>query len=419
MREYVALLRRRPGYRALWTAEVISITGDWFSIVAVSVLSARGSSASGALALAMVLAAHLLPQALLSPVAGWLADRFDRRALLIGGNLLEGLLTLGMAAAAAGGHVFSVQALLFVRAAVAAVREPAAGAALPRLVGQKEIGAANALGASTWSLTFVVGMALGGLATELGPAVALLIDAGTFFVASGILVRLPRLRAEREGSVGRSFSEVVRGAGADLVAAARAAARPDARGGVYGKTPLALASGVAWMALNLSAHERPFLGGAAATLGVLQAVRGVGTGVGPLAARALVRRAGVRTVAHTSAAIALLGAGAMAFAEGTAASLAAVLAWGVGGGALWVITQTEILEGSEDAMRGRMLALDAIGFTVGMSGTAVAAALLLEAGVPLAHTALAVGAVALALWLWLRSGLPLAARSAAAVGAAD
>src|SRR5512139_2159363 len=291
MSGYLALLRNRSAYRALWAAELVSITGDWFSLVAVSVLAAASAPQSSGLALATVLAAHLLPQALLAPAAGWMADRFDRRALLVGGNFIEGALTLGMAAAAAGGSLVLVQLLLFVRSGVAALREPCAGAALPSLVEKKELTTANALGASTWSITFVVGMALGGIATEIGPVVALVIDAATFFVASGILLRLPRLQPTRKGDQ-PTRSSVWSAALDDVLVALRAARKPALRAGVFGKTPMAIAAGVAWVALNISSQTSPFAGGAAATLGALQAVRGAGTGVGPLAARSLLLRGG-------------------------------------------------------------------------------------------------------------------------------
>ena len=76
MRSSLRLLLRRRSYRALWLADLASLIGDWFSVVAVSVVAgaAAGSAAAGALALATVLATHLLPQALFAPVAGVLAD---------------------------------------------------------------------------------------------------------------------------------------------------------------------------------------------------------------------------------------------------------------------------------------------------------------------------------------------------------
>ncbi len=401
MSGYLALLRNRPAYRALWAAELVSITGDWFSLVAVSVLSAAAAPESGGLALATVLAAHLLPQALLAPAAGWLAERFDRRALLVGGNHVEGVLTIGMAAAAAAGSVLLVQALLFLRSGVAALREPCAGAAVPNLVDKKELATANALGASTWSLTFVVGMALGGVATEIGPVVALAIDAGTFFVASTIFSRLPRLAPERNAP---ARSGVWSAAVNDLLVALKAARRPALRAGVFGKTPMAIAAGVAWVALNLSSQMRPFAGGAAATLGILQAVRGAGTGAGPLFARSLLVR-GYRGdgVAHAAALVAFAGTIGLAWLGGPVLALAAALAWGTGGGALWVITQTEIQERSTDDMRGRLLALDALGFTLGMSGGAFCAGFFVDRGFALAPVAAIIVAAAGLLWISVRA----------------
>ena len=71
MSDYLELLRRRPAFRRLWLAQLISQTGDWLGLVAVSVVAGEtGGQTGGALALAAVLAAHLLPNALLSPWAG-------------------------------------------------------------------------------------------------------------------------------------------------------------------------------------------------------------------------------------------------------------------------------------------------------------------------------------------------------------
>jgi MFS family permease len=406
MSAYLALLRGRPHYRTIWAAELVSITGDWFSLVAVSILAAGASPDKGGLALATVLAAHLLPQALLAPIAGWLADRFDRRALLVGGNFVEGLLTLGMLAAAAAGSIVLVQALLFVRSGVSALREPTTGAALPNVVDKSELATANALGASTWSVTFIVGMTLGGVATEIGPVYALAIDAGTFFLASAMLLRLPALAPARVDtpSVGRSLAGVLATVLADLVVALRAAKKPALRAAVFGKTPMAITAGVAWVALNESSRSVPFAGGAAATLGALQAVRGIGTGVGPLLARDLLAR-GLRggVVGHAAIVAAFAGTLGMSMLGGPVMSLACSFAWGLGGGALWVITQTEIQERSDDDMRGRVLALDALSFTVAMSFGAFAAGFCLDAGLGIAPPAAMLLAGAAMLWMWIRA----------------
>jgi MFS family permease len=399
MGSYLDLLRARPAYRALFASEVISVTGDWFSLVAVSILTVQAAGASSGVALAWVLAAHLLPQALFAPAAGWLADRYDRRALLMSGALVEGLLTIAMVAAAAQRSVGVLQVLLFLRASVASLREPAAGAALPTLVEKSELTTANALGATAWSTTFVVGMALGGLATELGPTIALAIDAATFFVAAVLLRPLPRLTPPaREGA--RTLGAAIVGAGRDVLAAARVAARPGLRASVFGKTPSSVAAGAAWVALNLQAQRLSFVATAATTLGVLQAVRGVGTGVGPLLARR--RWLSRDATAHLAALAAFLGCWGVAVAPTLGLAFAAVFLWGVGGGGLWVLTQTEIQERSDDAMRGRLLSLDALGFTVGMGGTALLFGALVDRGVSSEKAATAMVAVSALSWLWLR-----------------
>lgn len=414
---YLSLLRRRPAFRALFVADLVSNTGDWFSLVAISILVADHGGDAGGLALALVLCAHLLPGAVLGPVAGFLADRFDRRRLLVGGGILEGTVTLGMVAAAAVPdvpHVGLVQLLLLLRSAIAALREPAAGAALPHLVATDELATANALSASAWSTTFVVGMAAGGLATELGVTTALAIDAASFFVAALVFLRLPALGvaapAHRRLAPGR-----------ELLAAARVAVVAPLRGGVFGKTPMAFAGGAAWVALNLNARSLHLVGGAAVTLGLLQALRGLGTGVGPLLARAALTRDkngenGAR-VAHVAAGVTFAGtlavsvAAAVASVDVAAGVVCAVVGvglWGLGGGALWVITQTEIQRLSRDDVRGKMLAFDGVGFALAMSSSALFFGAANDQGVPLPAAGLVVVVLAALAWWFVRSSPPLA-----------
>ena len=67
---------RHRGFRRLWASQAISLFGDWLSFIAISLLALH--KGDGAIALAMVLAAHTLPSALAQPLAGVLSDRFDR-----------------------------------------------------------------------------------------------------------------------------------------------------------------------------------------------------------------------------------------------------------------------------------------------------------------------------------------------------
>src|SRR5262245_15231430 len=79
LRCMLSLLLRRPAFRRLWAAGTVSLVGVWLSFVAISRLAL--DAGGGALALATVFAVHLVPRAWFMPLAGVVADRFDRRRL--------------------------------------------------------------------------------------------------------------------------------------------------------------------------------------------------------------------------------------------------------------------------------------------------------------------------------------------------
>jgi MFS family permease len=391
-----ALFRFRHAWRRFWLAQALSLGGDWFSLVAVSVLSLTANG-GGTVALAITLAAHLAPQALLSPFAGHLADRFDRRRLLIAGSVIEGLLTLLMLEAARRGNVPALQLFVLLRAAMATLREPAAGSALPRLVEREELGVANAMMSATWSVCFAMGMALGGLVTEISPVFALAVDAATFFGSALLLAGLPALPPEPRAPGAR------RSSWAEAGVTLRLALGKDLRAFLLAKTPVALAAGGGWIALNLVARARPELGGESATLGVLQAVRGVGTGVGPILALWAISR-GVRrdVMDHLAAGASFLGIVALVLAPNAGFALPCTLLWGAGAGANWVLTTTVIQERAPPEFLGRLIGAEALFYTLAMTGTALLSAVVLDAGVALGPaTALGVGLGAVS-WIALR-----------------
>jgi MFS family permease len=384
-----SLLLRRPSFRRVWLSQVVSLLGDWMSYIAVSLLSLR--EGGGVVALAIVMVGHTLPNALFAPVAGVLADRLDRRRLLLLANIAQGVLTLAMAAAAALGSVGIVQVLVFVRASVAALLFPVQSAVLRHVVAEDELLEANAITSATWSVMFAVGMAAGGAIAVLGPTTALLADACTFGVAALLLLGLPPMIAEGrpgEGGVRAALASVhldmslawkhawERPA---LLDAVLAWGRPALLDAVLAKTPVALASGGAMVLLNLVASEVAFAGTAALTLGLLQCVRGVGTGVGPLLCAALIRRGLPQERASRIASWTVFGA--IAVFAGTrhwAALLLITLAWGMGGGSNWVLSSAALQRLSPTRFVGRLSAIDALAFTIGLCLTALGGAMLVD-----------------------------------------
>src|SRR3982074_3530285 len=191
---YVELLASNPSFRRLWTAQLISLGGDWFNVVALTglLLHLTGSSFySGAR-----LAASLLPQFLLSPGAGGGAGRFDRRRLMLGANLIAAVLALAMLAVRSRGSVWLGLAGMAGIAATGAFFDPASRSGLPNIVESDQLGSASVLMASTWGIMAAVGAAAGGL-------VAGLLGRGAAFCAKPRLFVMP--------AVGRPAARARRG----------------------------------------------------------------------------------------------------------------------------------------------------------------------------------------------------------------
>ncbi|WP_437722396.1 MFS transporter [Sorangium sp. So ce861] len=411
-----SLLRRRPQFRRVWLSEIVSLLGDWMSFVAVSLL-ALGGEGGGVVALALVMVGHHLPNALFAPVAGALADRLDRRWLLVATSVVQGALTVAMLGAAVLGSVLAVQVLVFARASVGALRLPAQSAVLRHVVAEDELLEANAIVSATWSVMFAVGMAAGGLIASLGPAAALALDAASFGLSALFLWGLPPMVAEGRPAEGGALGALASVRRDIALAWKHAWDRPALLDAVLAKTPVHLANGGALLLLNLVAAQRAFAGTAALTLGVLQCVRGAGTGVGPLVGVALVRRGLRGELAATGAVWMTFAAIAVFSVTGHAAALIAVaLVWGLGSGANWVLSSAEIQRLSPDRFVGRLSAIDNLMLTAGLCATSLGGAVLVErVGVPGVAAWLGLGAGVLA---WIGSRWMLRRRAAAVRGRA-
>ena len=162
---YVTLLRTNKQYRLLWLSQVISQTGDWFNLIASAALVAH-LSGSG-LAIGGLFLARLLPPFVLSPLVGVVADRFDRRKILIASDLLRTLVVLNFLFVRSEQDIWLLYALTVLQLSISAFFEPTRAALVPSLVARQDLVTANALDGTTWSTMLALGAALGGLATAL------------------------------------------------------------------------------------------------------------------------------------------------------------------------------------------------------------------------------------------------------------
>ena len=153
------MLRTNPDLRRIFIAQVISYLGDWFSFVALVGLvdDLTGSS----FLVSLVIVSFSLPSFLASPIAGSMADRFDRRRILIFVSCIQAIAALGLLFV--GSHTVWM-AFLFQStvSALAAVVKPSTEAAIPNLVrDDAELAKANSLFGSTWGVMLAVGAAIG------------------------------------------------------------------------------------------------------------------------------------------------------------------------------------------------------------------------------------------------------------------
>jgi MFS family permease len=315
------LAANRP-FRLLWSARAVSFLGDSLSLVALMLHVAE--TTGQALAVAWLLLAGDFAPALLGPLTGTVADRFDRRRVMVGCELLQGALVVVIALWLPALPLLLV--LVGLRAVAAQVFQPASRAAVPAVVPERDLERANA----------AVGVASNG-GEALGPLVAavalpvlevrgvLLVDAASFLVSAALLGFLPPLAGSGGGDRARPASFL-----ADAGAGLRyLRGQPILRVVVGGYVAVVACTGIDDVALVFLATDTFGAGESAAGL-LLAAV-----GIGLLAGYALLARTGGRApkdrgttpaVPRTPPAAALLLGG---FAVSSAGNLLTGLAWAV------------------------------------------------------------------------------------------
>ncbi|MBN9795657.1 MFS transporter [Pseudonocardia sp. TMWB2A] len=171
-------------FRALWSAEVVSILGDQLARVAFSVLVYDRTS-SAALS-ATVYALTFLPALLGGALLGWVADRYPRRRVMIGSDLARAALVVPMAWP--GLPLPVLCALIVVMVLLGSPHSAAQGALLPEILRGDLLERGYAVRQVTGQIAQVAGFATGGaLLALLSPQTALLANAGTFVLSAVVL----------------------------------------------------------------------------------------------------------------------------------------------------------------------------------------------------------------------------------------
>jgi MFS family permease len=272
-------------FRLLWTGQLVSTAGSWISSVALPllVLDLTGAATDAG----VVRFAATLPLLVFTLAAGPIADRYDRRRVLLWCEVAR-LVAIGTLVVGLGAGAVSLPLVVFVALVVgtgntffavterASIRQLVPEAGLTDALAQNEVRA---------NVGLIVGQALGGVLYGLGRLLPFLVDVATYLVSllTIALIRSP-LQEDRARSAARPLADVAEGL-------AYVWREPFLRVTALLTTGNNLVVNALYLAVIVLARQR---GASSAEIGLILAFIGVGGVVGGLLATRLARRVSVR-----------------------------------------------------------------------------------------------------------------------------
>lgn len=373
----LGVVRRNPRFRRLWFAQVITQAGDWLNRMAILALiaelgSAGAASGVGAL-FGVELAIRLLPTALLSPLAGPVADRLPRKALMIAADLVRVVIVLGYLLIDEPGDLPLLYALMLAQMSISIFFQSARSASVPNTLPHEELHEAYTLSAATWSTMLALGAFAGGLLVSLvGIRGVFVIDALTFAGSAWILARLalpptPRQPEPFSWKAIVTFVELRRAAAhVRALGLAPALLAKTCWGGAGGFLVLLSIAGTRHFAPETNLEFGHQAAAAGLATGLLYCARGIGTGLGPVLARRMfgTSDASLRRQIALSFVLAAGFYSLLAVAPNLGIAFLCVAAAHMGGSTLWVCSTTWWQRHVDDRFRGRVFALEFAGMTL-------------------------------------------------------
>jgi MFS family permease len=395
---YRGLLSNRPLVRLL-AGEFVSGIGDWLYLVALLVIVYRESDGDPVL-LGIIGGARIIPYIVLSVPAGMVADRFDRKMILLFTDIVRGAIMVVLAVLVmADGPLLAIVGLAIFATCFSSFFQPAIGAYMPMLArNERELGPANSAFATLGEIAFILGPAVSGIIIATADLEwAFIINAVTFGFVALMLLGLPSGRpgetpgadlARRQAEAGEPVAPPVADPTGDLASTGEAesaatttaspvaANEPAARKERPEKVPLMTAlrpvmrpfaglvaldlvagfmfGGISVLTVILAVGR---LGEPESATGFLNAAIGVGGVIGAVGSSAIVLRANLAPPLFVGAAV--LGVGFLILAAATFLSLSLVAMAVIAAGALLagVVGQTVFQRVIPDSIRGRALGI--------------------------------------------------------------
>lgn len=363
--EYFVLLRSNQSYRFLWLSGVISQLGDWFNLLASAELITRLSDSGTAIS--YLILARYLPLFLFSPFAGVLADRYDRRHVMIVSDLLRAVTVLGFLFVRSSQQIWLLYVLTVVQFVLSSLFTPARSAFLANVVATKDLVTANALDSLTWSTMLAFGAFLGGIITAVfGADTAFVLDALTFVLSAWFLGLIKtQINSQLLPIGGGSFLDFVDGfrylrAVPFILGVAAAKAAGSLIWGAINVVEVTFAERFFPLSNPVLIRILQVADGGTATLGLIYMFSGIGTGIGPIMLRRWLGDKSERLLLGVTIGFFLMIGGTwwLSITGSLFILLFATLVRTIGSGAMWVFSAVLLQKLVPDQYRGRVLAFE-------------------------------------------------------------
>ena len=374
---YLELIRTNHAFRRLWSASVISMLGEWFNTIALFLLIFQYTESEFFLGLLFTM--RMLCFAAFQPFGGLLADRLNRKTIMVWTNVIQVGLALCFLFIDGKNHIVWIYILTGAMMIMHGMYVTAERAALPNIVPAEHLATANALDAASWSTALCLGAMLGGIVVEIwGTDAAFIIDAVTFAFGAYLLRNL---------SIPQTIDDEMRG---PLVSTAlinikngwkRIISEKRLLRIVFAKSSWNIAGGgLAGVFLVVAGSDLDGFG-MALGFGIFFFARGVGTGIGPIAARALLTNEERWPV---MVGLLVMLSGAFYFLVGWTLGMSIfltiplVMLAHAASGANWVLSTILTQKWVEDEVRGRVFSMDMLLMSIAFSVSSATAGYLLE-----------------------------------------
>ncbi len=207
---------RHRDFRLWWFGQMVSLAGTWIQFVAQNWLVYRLTGSPAMLGLVNFVA--LVPALPMGLWAGSLADRFDKKRLVLIAQTLMFVQAATLATLTVTGfvQVWHVMALAFVFGVGRALDVPARQAFVVEMVGKEDLTNAIALNSTIFNIARTAGPAVAGLlVVAVGEGLAFVVNAATFLpvLAALLAMRTTSARREVKGPAHRQIAEGIRFAG--------------------------------------------------------------------------------------------------------------------------------------------------------------------------------------------------------------